>query len=66
MLNGESVVDATGLGQTYLLEQLTGTAPEPSKVIWWDGTYNGIISSDLTYNKGGVQTIMTGSSPRLL
>jgi hypothetical protein len=67
VLNGEPVEDATGLGQTYLIEQLTGTAPPPPKVIWWDGQYTGMMETDLTWHKGQVKTIMTGSkSPTIL
>jgi hypothetical protein len=67
VLNGESVQDASGLDQTYLLEQLFDVAPNPPSVIWWDGTFNGMISTDLTYHKGSVKTIMTGSkSPTIV
>lgn len=67
VLNGEPVEDATGLGQTYLIEQLLDVAPAPPKVIWWDGTYNGMINTDLTWHKGAVKTIMTGSkSPTIV
>lgn len=67
VLNGESVFDASGIGQTFLLESLLGLAPAPPKVIWWDGTYNGMISTDLTYHKGSAKTIMTGSkSPTIV
>jgi len=61
VLNGEPVEDAAGVGSTYLIEQLTLVAPAVPKVIWWDGTYNGIITTDLTWHKGSVKTIMTGS-----
>jgi len=67
ILNGDSVQDASGIGQTTLIEQLLDVAPAPPKVIWWDGTYNGMVSTDLLYHKGAVKTIMTGSkSPALL
>lgn len=67
ILNGETVEDATGIGSTYLLEQLTDTAPAPPKVIWWDGQWNGMVSTDLTWHKGSVKTIMTGSkSPTIV
>jgi hypothetical protein len=67
ILNGETVEDASGIGQTYLLEQLVDVAPNPPAVIWWDGTYNGMISTDLTYHKGSAKTIMTGSkSPAIV
>jgi hypothetical protein len=66
-LNGEPVEDATGLDQTYLLEQLVGAAPAPPVVIWWDGYFNGIINTDLVWHKGAVKTVMTGSkSPTLV
>lgn len=61
MLNGESVESATGVDQTYLFEQLLDVAPAPPQVIWWDGTYNGMISTELTYHKGSPKTMMTGS-----
>jgi hypothetical protein len=61
VLNGETVEDASGVGQTYLLEQLLGVAPAPPQVIWWDGTYNGMLTTDITYHKGAVTTLMTGS-----
>lgn len=67
MLNGEPVQDATGIDRTYLFEQLTMTAPDPPKVIWWDGEYNGMLSTDLTWHKGTVKTVMTGSkSPTIV
>jgi hypothetical protein len=67
ILNGEPVQEATGIDQTLLIEQLFDVAPVPPKVIWWDGYFNGMISTDLTWNKGTVKTIMTGSkSPTLV
>lgn len=67
VLNGETLQDAAGVGQTELIEQLFDVAPEPPQVIWWDGTYNGMIETDLTYHKGSVKTIMTGSkSPTIV
>jgi hypothetical protein len=61
VLNGEPVYDAAGVSNTYLLQQLLDVAPAPPKVIWWDGTYTGMINTDLTWHKGSVKTIMTGS-----
>jgi hypothetical protein len=61
VLNGEPVQDASGIDHTYLIEQLLGVAPDPPAVIWWDGTYNGLVNTDLTWHKGAVKTIMTGS-----
>ncbi|MCV7174933.1 Gp37-like protein [Mycolicibacterium sphagni] len=66
ILNGETVEDASGIGETQLLEQLLDVAPIPPKVIWWDGTYNGLLSSDLTFHKGSVKTVMTGSKSPVL
>lgn len=67
VLNGESVQDASGVGNTELLQALIDVAPEPPDVIWWDGEFNGFINTDLTYHKGGVKTIMTGSkSPTIV
>ena len=67
VLNGEPVENATGIGQTYLLEQLVGAAPAPPKVIWWDGEWNGLINTDLIWHKGSVKTVMTGSkSPTIV
>jgi len=60
VLNGLSVEDSSGLGQTYLLEQLLNVAVPPPKVIWWDGTFNGRLSANVTYHKGSPKTIMTG------
>lgn len=66
VLNGKHVYDAAGVSQTYLVEQLTGVAPAPPKVIWWDGYYNGIVSSDLIYHKGNPKTVMTGSKSPII
>lgn len=67
VLNGETVQDASGVDQTYLIEQLLDVAPNPPAVIWWDGTYNGLINTDITLHKGSVKTIMTGSkSPTIV
>ena len=60
-LNGETLADAAGVSQTDLLQALLDVAPAPPKVIWWDGEYNGMINTDLTWNKGAVKTMMTGS-----
>lgn len=61
MLNGEPIQDATGIGSTELIAQLVDVAPGPPKVIWWDGQYNGMLNTNLTWHKGSVKTIMTGS-----
>lgn len=61
VLNGEPVYDAAGISQTYLIQQLLDVAPAPPKVIWWDGNWTGMINTDLTWHKGSVKTIMTGS-----
>jgi hypothetical protein len=61
VLNGEPIQDAAGVGATQLLQQLWDVAPAPPKVIWWDGTYHGLLTTDLTWHKGSVKTIMTGS-----
>ena len=67
VLNGLSVEDASGTDGTYLIEQLLDVAPAPPQVIWWDGTYNGMISTNLVYHKGSAKTIMTGSkSPTIV
>lgn len=67
VLNGAEIADAAGVSQTGLIEQLLNVAPAPPRVIWWDGTYNGMINTDLLYHKGAVKTIMTGSkSPALV
>ncbi len=66
VLNGESVFDASGIGQTFLIEQLLGVAPAPPRVIWWDGQYNGILNTDLFWHKGTVKTIMVGSHSPIL
>lgn len=66
VLNGLPVEEASGIDRTYLIEQLLDVAPAPPSVIWWDGTYNGMIDTDLTYHKGSVKTIMTGSKSPVL
>lgn len=66
VLNGETVEEASGIGQTYLIEQLLDVAPAPPKVIWWDGTFNGVLNSDLFWHKGSVKTIMVGSHSPVL
>jgi hypothetical protein len=53
--------------RSYLFETLTGTAPEPPKVIWWEGDYSGAITTDLTFHKSSVKTTMTGGkSPTIV
>jgi hypothetical protein len=66
ILNGESVYDASGIGQTYMIESLLGLVPAPPQVIWWDGVYNGVLTSDLFWHKGSVKTIMVGSKSPVL
>jgi hypothetical protein len=67
VLNGEPVLSASGIDQTYLIEQLFNVAPSVPNIIWWDGYFNGIIDTDLTWRKGAVKTIMTGSkSPTIV
>lgn len=66
VLNGETVQDASGIGQTFLIESLLGLAPKPPNVIWWDGQYNGVLTSDLYWHKGSVKTIMVGSHSPVL
>jgi hypothetical protein len=66
VLNGETLADAAGVGNTTLIEQLLDVAPAPPIVIWWDSTYNGILTTDLTWHKGSVKTIMTGSKSPVL
>jgi hypothetical protein len=67
MLNGQPVQEATGIDRTHLIESLTLTAPLPPKVIWWDGTWSGMQTTDLTWRKSSVNTIMTGSkSPTIV
>lgn len=66
-LNGIPLADAAGVEESMLIRQLTGVAPEPPKVIWWDGPNNGMVNTDLTWHKGAVKTIMTGSkSPTIV
>jgi hypothetical protein len=67
VLNGEPIQDASGIDHTYLIESLIDVAPAPPKIIWWDGYFNGMISTDLAWHKGTVKTIMTGSkSPSIV
>jgi hypothetical protein len=66
-LNGERIEEASGVDQTYLFEKLLGAAPAPPKVIWWQGQYAGMNTTDLTFHKGAVKTIMTGGkSPTIV
>lgn len=67
MLNGQPVYEAAGVDRTYLLEKLALTAPMPPKIIWWEGEYSGMKTTDLTWHKGATATIMTGSkSPAIV
>jgi hypothetical protein len=67
MLHGVPIQEATGIDRTHLLEQLAMVDPGPPKVIWWDGEFNGMITTDLVWHKGTVKTIMTGSkSPTIV
>ena len=67
VLDGEPIHDAAGVDATTLLAGLLDVAPAPPKVIWWEGTYNGILNADLTWHKGAVKTVMTGSkSPTIV
>lgn len=67
VLDGEPMINVTGITQTYLIQQLLGVAPGPPTVVWWDGTYSGMIDSDATWHKGAVKTTMTGSkSPQIV
>ena len=66
-LNGEPLADAAGVDESYLIRSLLGVAPEAPKVIWWDGPFNGMVNTDLTWHKGAVKTVMTGSkSPTIV
>lgn len=66
-LNGEPIEEASGVDRTYLFELALGVAPSPPKVIWWEGQYAGMNSTDLTFHKGPVKTIMTGGkSPSIV
>jgi hypothetical protein len=67
MLNGQTVQDATGIERTYLLERLALVAPEPPAVIWREGEFNGMLTTELFWRKGSAKTIMTGGkSPTLI
>ena len=67
VLNGMPIQEASGIDRTHLIESLTLTAPQPPKVIWWDGTWNGMLTSDLFWRKGAVATVMTGArSPTIV
>jgi len=66
-LNGQTVQDAAGIDRTFLLERLALTAPDPPMVIWRQGEFNGMLTNDLTWRKGSVKTVMTGSkSPTIV
>lgn len=67
LLNGQTVQEATGIDRTYLLEKLLGVAPDPPSVIWRESEFSGMLTTDLTWRKGSVKTVMTGSkSPSLI
>jgi hypothetical protein len=66
VLNGETVQDATGIGQTFLLEQLVNVAPNPPQVIWWDGQWNGMQNTDLAWSRDNTKTTMVGSKSPVL
>ena len=66
-LNGQTVQEASGIDRTFLLERLTLTAPDPPMVIWRQGEFNGMLTNELTWRKGSVKTVMTGSkSPSIV
>ena len=67
LLNGQLVQDATGIDRTYLLEKLALVAPDPPAVIWREGEFNGMLTTELTWRKGSTKTVMTGSkSPTIV
>lgn len=67
VLNGEPIESAAGVDSSTLVQQLLGVAPAPPKVIWWEGDYNGMMTTDLTWHKGSVKTVMTGGkSPSIV
>lgn len=67
LLNGQTVQDATGVERTYLLEKLALVAPDAPPVIWREGEFTGMLTTELTWRKGSVKTVMTGSkSPTIV
>lgn len=66
-LRGQTVQQASGIDRTYLIEKLVLTAPDPPMVIWRESEYSGMLTKDLTWRKGSVKTVMTGSkSPSIV
>lgn len=65
-LNGEPVIDVAA-PDVPLLEQLLGEAPSVPKVIWREGTFNGMLKSEVNLHKAPVLTVMTGGrSPAIV
>jgi hypothetical protein len=67
VIDGDEMLQSSGISNTSVIEQLLDVAPGPPQVIWWDGTYSGMVNTDNVWHKGGTKTIMTGSkSPTIV
>lgn len=67
VLGGLPVQEAAGIDRTLFFEKLLLTAPHPPRIVWWEGEYSGVDSSELVWHKGSVATVMTGSrSPQIV
>ena len=65
-LNGETIIDANSPTDP-VIQSLLGVAPPPPKVIWREGEFNGMLSSEVDLHKAPVLTVMTGGrSPSIV
>lgn len=58
-LNGEPIIDASQ-PTAPIIQSLLEVAPAPPKVIWREGEFNGMLSSEVDMHKAPVLTVMTG------
>ena len=64
-IDGQTYYDVDN--ETPLFATLLGVKPDPPKVIWRDGQFTGMVSSQHTLNKAPVRTLMTGGrSPAIV
>ena len=65
-LNGEPIIDASE-PTAPVIQSLLGVAPAPPQVIWREGEFNGMLSSEVDMHKAAVLTVMTGGrSPSIV
>jgi hypothetical protein len=65
-LDGEPVIDVAA-PDVPLIQTLLGEAPSVPKVIWREGTFNGMVKSEVNIHKAPVLTVMTGGrSPAIV